>query len=123
MASHYHVGGCVTTSKENKIVPEKIKISLRFLVVNVVKRAFFWVLKTFYIDRIRILIENTESGSEENIQNTTGSASEENIPNPTGSGCATMNLSLILLNFVLFYALWSTATVEKPSLVPFSPFI
>ena len=25
LASHYHVGDCVTTSKDDKIVPEKIK--------------------------------------------------------------------------------------------------
>ena len=25
VASHYHVGDCVTTSKDDKIVPEKIK--------------------------------------------------------------------------------------------------
>ena len=26
VASHYHVGDCVTTSKDDKIVPEKIKL-------------------------------------------------------------------------------------------------
>ena len=29
VASHYHVGVCVTTSKEDKIVPEKIKNLLK----------------------------------------------------------------------------------------------
>ena len=48
MANHYHdyhVGDCVTTSKDDKIVPEKIKISR----INVVKKAFCFVFKNLFL--------------------------------------------------------------------------
>ena len=49
------LGDCFTTSKDDKIVLEKIKYLIKILVINVVKKAFFVFLKiSFYIGRIRI---------------------------------------------------------------------
>ena len=42
VASHYHVGDCVTTSKDDKSVPEKIKKLIKDFSIKRVKEAFFF---------------------------------------------------------------------------------
>ena len=52
MASHYHVGDCVTTRKDDKIVPEKIKNLIKIFSKKRGKKHVFVFLKiNFYIGR------------------------------------------------------------------------
>ena len=48
VASHYHGGDCVTTSKDDKIVTEKIKNLIKIF-SNIVKKAFFVFLKFVFL--------------------------------------------------------------------------